>query len=104
MTVFSQKESWQQEHFIKIKMYLYLCVKHAHTNTNIAAAAHPAMLLMERLLERLLPWKPMMVVGLREDGRVKEEWSSGDRMADHGRSLVPPAKRQKVGSNDTKTT
>lgn len=75
-------------------MDLYVCVKHAHTNTNIAAAAHPAMLLMERLLERLLPWKPMMVVGLRDGGRVKEVWSSGDRMADQGRSLVPPAKRQ----------
>lgn len=48
------------------------------------------MLLMERLLERLLPWKDMMVVGRRDEGRVKEVCSSGDKMADHGRSLVTP--------------
>lgn len=32
-----------------------------------------------------------MLVGLRDDGIIKEEWSSGDKMADQGRSLVPPA-------------
>lgn len=52
------------------------------------------MLLMERLLERLLPWKAMMVVALRGGGRVKEECSSGDRMADQGRSFVPPPETQ----------
>lgn len=48
------------------------------------------MLLMERLLERLLPWKVMMLVCLR-DGIIREGCSSGDKMADQGRSLVPPA-------------
>lgn len=33
----------------------------------------------------------MMLVGLLDDGRVNEEWSSGDKMADQGRSFVPPA-------------
>lgn len=33
----------------------------------------------------------MMLVGLLDDGRVNEEWSSGDKMADQGRSLVPAA-------------
>lgn len=64
------------------------------TQTHKLAAAHPAMLLMERLFERLLPWKAIMVVGLRDDGRVAEECSSGDRMADQGRSLVPPPETQ----------
>lgn len=42
-------------------------------------------------MERLLPWKVMRLVCLRDDGIIREEWSSGDRMADQGRSLVPPA-------------
>lgn len=33
----------------------------------------------------------MMLVCLRDDGIIREEWSSGDKMADQGRSLVPPA-------------
>lgn len=33
----------------------------------------------------------MMLVCLLDDGRVNEEWSSGDKMADQGRSFVPPA-------------
>lgn len=53
--------------------------------------AHPAMLLIDRLLERLFPWKPMMLVCLRGAGINMEEWSSGGKMADQGRSLVPPA-------------
>lgn len=61
---------------------------HTHTHT---AAAHPAMLLIERLLERLLLWKVMILVGLRDEGKVREVWSSGDKMTDQGRSLVPPA-------------
>ncbi len=32
----------------------------------------------------------MMLVCLRDDGIIRE-WSSGDKMADQGRSLVPPA-------------
>lgn len=70
----------------------YLGQKKQKTQT--LAAAHPAMLLMERLLDRLLPWKAMMVVALRGGGRVKEECSSGDRMADQGRSFVPPPETQ----------
>lgn len=48
------------------------------------------MLLIERLLERLFPVKVMMLVCLR-DGIIKVEWSSGGKMADQGRSFVPPA-------------
>lgn len=55
------------------------------------AQTHPAMLLIDKLLDRLLPWKFMMLVCLRDEGSTREEWSSGDRMADQGRSLVPPA-------------
>lgn len=32
-----------------------------------------------------------MLVCLRDDGSVREEPSSGEKMADQGRSLVPPA-------------
>lgn len=49
------------------------------------------MLLMDRLFDRLLPWKAMMLVCLLDDGSVNEVWSSGDKMADQGRSLVEPA-------------
>lgn len=61
------------------------------TLTTCGSSAYPAMLLMDRLFERLLPWKAMMLVGLLDDGRVNEEWSSGDKMTDQGRSLVPAA-------------
>lgn len=60
------------------------------TPTYTHRAAHPAMLLIERLLERLFPVKVMMLVCLR-DGTIKVEWSSGGKMADQGRSFVPPA-------------
>lgn len=52
---------------------------------------HPAMLLMERLLERLFPWNVMMLVCLLACGIIREDVSSGERMADQGRSRVPPA-------------
>lgn len=49
------------------------------------------MLLIDRLLDRLFPWKVIILVCLRADGIVREEWSSGIKMADRGRSLAPPA-------------
>lgn len=66
------------------------------TTYTCGSSAYPAMLLMERLFERLLPWKAIMLVCLLDDGRVSEEWSSGDKMADQGRSLVPPAAAQRT--------
>lgn len=72
-------------------------------NVQLMKHTHPAMLLMERLLERLLPWKFMMLVCLRPDGIISEEWSSGDKMADQGRSLVPPAGPQIQISQETNT-
>jgi hypothetical protein len=56
-----------------------------HTNTT-HEHTHPAMLLMDRLFERWLPWKGM--TGRRDNG---PRCSSGDKMADHGRSLIPGA-------------
>lgn len=44
----------------------------------------------------------MMLVCLLDDGRVNEEWSSGDKMADQGRSLVPPAAVQRTSDNRMK--
>ena len=57
------------------------------------------MLLMDRLLDRLLPWNAIMLVCLLDDGRVNEQWSSGDKMADQGRSLVPLAAAQRTSEN-----
>lgn len=90
MVLMKKKKQRLQKYFIENKMLLSGSKK----TKNTLAAAHPAMLLMERLLERLLPWKAMMVVALRGGGRVKEECSSGDRMADQGRSFVPPPETQ----------
>lgn len=67
------------------------------------SSAYPAMLLMDRLFERLLPGKPMMLVCLLDDGRVSEEWSSGVMMADQGRSLVEAAAGQRTADKSRST-
>lgn len=58
---------------------------------NKGAAAHPAMLLIERLLDRLFPGKVMMLVCLLDAGILRGKLSSGLKTADRGWSLVPPA-------------